>query len=74
MTAPWRIYVHPELGEKCPSCKNAKEYLKSRGIPFDSINGKNAPKSSNHHKTWPKIYDPTGKFIGGYSDLQKMVK
>jgi len=47
--------------------------LKKRDIPYEVYRGEDHDPNPNH-KTWPKIYSSDGKFVGGYGDLQKVVK
>jgi glutaredoxin len=62
--------------KNCPFCQLAKEELKLRGIPYDSIDiedaGKTAAEITGRRdvKTVPQIY-VEGEYIGGYDDLMK---
>ena len=58
----------------CPFCSMAKEELRLRGIPFDSIDlaeiGKSAAEVTGRKdvKSVPQIYI-AGEYIGGYNEL-----
>jgi len=63
----WKIYTK----DGCPACAGAKQLMEKRGYKFQAIRGEeHNPRPS--YKTWPKIYNPKGKFIGGFGDLQKL--
>jgi glutaredoxin len=66
------VYTHP-TNDGCPACVGAKEYLKNKKVPFKAIRGREDGWPNVSHKTWPKIYSPDGKFVGGFSDLQRVV-
>ena len=73
---PLVIYFYKE---GCPYCRDAKELLKSKNIPFKEIK----VTDSNIEKIYKKIDNKTKKyryfpiifknniFIGGFSDLNK---
>lgn len=67
----------------CPSCESAKSLLTNKNIPYnvyDCIKDKdflvtkmNSAKNKDlNFSTWPRIFDNTGLFIGGFTDLQKL--
>jgi len=74
----WVIYKK----DGCPACSSALDKFKNAGISPEVIDGpsnehlwKNtAVKDGTPWKTWPKIYNPDGKFIGGNSDLDDAIK
>lgn len=72
----WKIYTL----STCPHCKEAKSLLQKKEIPFREIVCDDQRKKEkvntkfNGHRTYPKCVDPSGKFIGGNSDLQKHLK
>ena len=63
----------------CPFCSMAKEELRLRGIPFDSIDlaeiGKSAAEVTGRKdvKSVPQIYI-AGEYIGGYNELLKFLE
>lgn len=72
------IYVKPG----CSACENAKKLFKTKKIRYRSVNGiENQIEvdrmmeriGRSDFKTWPKIFDIQGKFVGGFSDLQKIL-
>ena len=69
----WTIYTL----KGCPWCEKAKELLKNKGFSYNEIvcNDRKSEinEKFNGHVTYPKIVR-NGKFIGGYSDLEKMFK
>ena len=68
----WVVFTHPTKGDGCPSCKGAKEYMKQKKMAFSSRRGNEDGTPHPEHKTWPKIEDPNGRFVGGYSDLKQL--
>jgi len=60
----------------CPYCIKAKQLLKDNAMPYTEIIVTNAIKQQLIKKTGvttvPQIFI-NGKFIGGYSDLSKML-
>lgn len=76
----WVIYTK----KGCPYCEKAKDLLETRktgrllvvngvinGKPIQEINEIMKDIGKEDFKTWPKIFF-NGKFIGGYTDLEKM--
>ena len=64
----------------CPYCVNAKNFLKSKGIPFIEVNIETNAVArdfimSQGHKTVPQIYLDNDLFVeGGWTGLSKMSK
>ncbi len=62
----------------CPYCVNAKNYLKSKNIPFQEINiEQDSPArefiQSQGHRTVPQIYFEGKLFVeGGFQGLSKL--
>ena len=79
MSKCWTIYIK----KGCPYCEKATKLLKAKNKLICSVDGvKNKKevdrillKSGNsNHKTWPKIFTPDGKFVGGYTQLVEFLK
>lgn len=74
-TLKWLIYG----ADWCGFCVKAKELLKKKGLKFTFINVDNFKDSRKLLKKWTKGYKTIpviykeGKFIGGFTDLQKLV-
>jgi len=67
--------------DQCNFCDRAKAVLRSQGKPYAEYNIQS--KSSRwltplllmaDLKTVPQIFDPEGKYIGGYSELEDSFK
>lgn len=62
----------------CPYCVNAKNYLKSKNIPFTEINIEDDTQArefiqSQGHRTVPQIYFEGKLFVeGGFQGLSKL--
>ena len=64
------LYVHPVIGKGCSACSGAAQYMDKKNIKYIE---KTDPNFMPSHKTWPKIVDPDGNFIGGFSDLKSKI-
>ena len=64
----------------CPFCVNAKNYLKSKDIPFEEINIEEKDDASQFildkgHRTVPQIYFQGKLFVeGGFQGLSKLTQ
>jgi glutaredoxin 3 len=64
----------------CPFCVNAKNYLKSKHIPFEEINIEEDEQArqfiqKNGHRTVPQIYFEGKLFVeGGFQGLSKLTQ
>jgi glutaredoxin 3 len=62
----------------CPYCVQAKNFLKSKNIPFEEINIEQQPEAREFimtagHRTVPQIYHNGELFVeGGWQGLSKM--
>lgn len=62
--------------EYCPYCRSAKDFLKSKNVPFEEIDVTNDDAMRDKlvkltgQETVPQIF-ADGKSIGGYDDLVK---
>lgn len=70
----WTIYG----AEYCSFCTKTKEYFKERNIKIkyydiDAINKDKLLLLTDNYPTIPKIFNKN-KFIGGFSELQKILK
>ena len=76
----WMIYT--KLG--CSSCEKAVKLLEQKNILFDKkigvdkankvieeVDKKMKEINKEDFKTWPKIFDNKGEFVGGFIDLEK---
>ena len=62
----------------CPWCQKAKKLAKMKGISFKFIDIEKNPNQAYFPHTGKKITSApqiymNGKFIGGYSDLEKLI-
>ena len=73
----WLIYTK----DGCPHCTQAKESLRKIGCSCKEIDGPANMELVSEHmqkvgrsdfQTWPKVFR-NGQFIGGNSDLQKVL-
>jgi glutaredoxin len=64
----------------CPFCVNAKNYLKSKNIPFEEINIEEDDQARQFivdkgHRTVPQIYFDGELFVeGGFQGLSKLTQ
>jgi glutaredoxin len=64
----------------CPFCVNAKNYLKSKDIPFEEINIEKDEQARQFiqekgHRTVPQIYFEGKLFVeGGFQGLSKLTR
>jgi glutaredoxin len=64
----------------CPFCVNAKNYLKSKNIPFEEINIEEDDQARQFivdkgHRTVPQIYFNGKLFVeGGFQGLSKLTQ
>jgi glutaredoxin 3 len=64
----------------CPFCVNAKNYLKSKDIPFEEINIEKDEQARQFilekgHRTVPQIYFQGKLFVeGGFQGLSKLTQ
>ena len=64
----------------CPFCVNAKNYLKSKDIPFEEINIEEDEQARQFiqekgHRTVPQIYFAGKLFVeGGFQGLSKLTQ
>jgi glutaredoxin 3 len=64
----------------CPFCVNAKNFLKSKNIPFEEINIEDNPEArefivTKGHRTVPQIYFNGELFVeGGFQGLSKLTE
>lgn len=62
----------------CPYCVNAKNFLKSKNIPFTEVNIEQDPDARNFilsegHRSVPQIYFNGDLFVeGGFQGLSKL--
>ena len=62
----------------CPYCVNAKNFLKSKNIPFKEVNIEQDPDARNFilsegHRSVPQIYFNGDLFVeGGFQGLSKL--
>jgi len=64
----------------CPHCREAKNLLREKGIQYreivcDDLKKKEmVNKKFNGYRTYPKVVNDKGKFIGGREELEKYLK
>ena len=73
LSQPLTIYTK----EGCGACSEAKKICEEKGIKFRCFEKKDyeekIKKDTNGYKYVPVIFDSNGVFIGGASDLKKLI-
>lgn len=65
--------IHSKPG--CPWCEKAKKAITEEGYSFREITYTNTDEinafKAQGYKTFPQIYDPDGRYIGGFDNLKE---
>ena len=66
---------------QCNFCDTAKTMLRHKGYPFTEYNVQSASSKwiltlikQAGHTTVPQIFDPSGKYVGGYTELKEYLE